>query len=196
MHYNFKATATHLLPYDPVIKKQTASTRHLVAQILALEWDSAEIADTIGKKPSIGKSGVHLCYHTNLEYHELTAEQKRELSDWRELNPNFICSKFGKNTKGNLKGYPNNKLPTHTQISSLISKGIQKIAARQVEPEEEPDVKAYIAGMVQATVAKMQTTHPELASDSKKYQEGHPPIDSQRGKEQLHLTGSGSVLTL
>ena len=81
MHYYFKATATHLLPYDPVIKTQTASTRHLVAQILALEWDSAEIADTIGKKPSIGKSGVHLCYHTSLEYPELTAEQKRELSD-------------------------------------------------------------------------------------------------------------------
>ena len=60
-----------------------------MAQISALEGDSAEIADMIGKKPSIGKSGVHLCYHTNLEYCELTAEQKRELSEWRESNPDF-----------------------------------------------------------------------------------------------------------
>ena len=93
MHNKFKATATHLLPYDPVIKKRAASTRCMAALILALEGDSAEIADTIGKKPSIGKSGVHLCYHTNLEYHELTAEQQRELSEWRESNPNFKCSK-------------------------------------------------------------------------------------------------------
>ena len=81
MHNNLKATVTHLLPYDPVIKKQATSTRCLAAQISALEGASAGIADTIGKKPSIGKSGVH--YHTNSEYHELTVEQKRELSEWR-----------------------------------------------------------------------------------------------------------------
>ena len=71
-----------------MIKKRAASTRCPAAQILALEGDSAEIADTIGKNPSIGKSGAHLCYHMNMEYHELTAEQKRELSEWRESNPN------------------------------------------------------------------------------------------------------------
>ena len=49
---NFEATATHLLPYDPVIKKWTASTKCPSAQILALEGDSAEIADTIGKTAS------------------------------------------------------------------------------------------------------------------------------------------------
>ena len=84
MHNNFEATAAHLLPYDPVINKRAASIRCLATQILALERDSAEIADTIGKKPSIGKPGVHLHYHMTLEYHELTAEQKRELSEWRE----------------------------------------------------------------------------------------------------------------
>ena len=117
---NFEATAAHLLPYDPVIKKRAASTRHPAAQILALEGDSAEIADTIGKNPSIGKSGVHLCFHMNLEYHELTAEQKRELSEWRESNPNFKHSKSGKNTRGKLKGCPNNKFPNSKQVSPLF----------------------------------------------------------------------------
>ena len=111
MHNNFEATASNLLPYDPVIKKWAASTRCPAAQILALEGDSAGIADTIGKKPSIRKSGVHLCYHMNSEYRELTVEQKRELSEWRGLNPNFKRSKSGKNTKGKLKGCPNNKFP-------------------------------------------------------------------------------------
>ena len=129
MHNNFEATAALLLPYDAVIKKQAASTKCLAAQISALEGDSAEIADTIGKKPSIRKSGVHLCHHMNLEYHELTVEQKSSY---------FKCSKSGKNTKGELKGCPNNKFPNHKQISTLVSK---------------------------------------------KYQEGHPLINSQTGKE-------------
>ena len=51
MHNNIEATPAHLLSYDPVIKKQAASTRHLAAQ---MEGDSAEIADTIAKKPTIG----------------------------------------------------------------------------------------------------------------------------------------------
>ena len=167
MHNNFEATAAHLLPYDPVTQKRAASTRHPVVPILALEGDSAEITDPIGKKPSIGKSGVHLPYHTNMEYHELPAEQKRELSEWRELNPNFKHSKSGKNTMGTLKGHPKNKFPNSKQISFLVSKEIQKIVTKQDEPDERLDVDAYVTGMVQAVVAKIQTNQPVLASDSK-----------------------------
>ena len=167
IHNNFEATAAHLLPYDPVIKKSAASTRCLAAQISAMEGDSAEITDTICKKPCIGKSGVHLCYHMNLEYCELTAQQRRELSEWRESNPNFKHSKSGKNTRGKLKGHPNNKFPNRKQISSLVSKEIHKIVTKQDEPEEGLDVEANITGMVQAAVAKMQTNQPALASNCK-----------------------------
>ena len=167
MHNNFEATAAHLLPYTPVIKKRADSTRCPAAQILALEGYNAEIADTVGKKPSIGISGVHLHYHMNLEHHELTAEQKRELCEWRETNPDFKCSKSGKNTMGKSKGHHNNKFPNSKRISSLVSKEIQKIVTKQDESHEGPDVDAYIAGMVQAAVAKMQTSQPVLASDSK-----------------------------
>ena len=119
MHNNFEATAAHLLPYDPVTRKMAASTRCPAAQIMVLEGDSAEITDTIGKKPSIGKSGVHLYYQMSLEYCELTAEQKRELSEWRESNPDFKCNKSGKNTRGKLKGCPNKKIPKSSSPLSL-----------------------------------------------------------------------------
>ena len=39
--------------------------------------------------------------------------------------------------------------------------------ANQGELVEGLDVEAYITGMVQASVAKMQTNQPELASNSK-----------------------------
>ena len=108
MYNKFKTTAALLPQYASVNIKRTTSTRHPTAQISALEGDSAEIAHTIGKKPSIGKSGVHLHYHTNLEYHELTAEPIRQLIEWRESNPNFKHSKSGKNTRGKLKLCPTN----------------------------------------------------------------------------------------
>ena len=38
---------------------------------------------------------------------------------------------------------------------------------KQDEPDERPHVEAYITGMVQAAVAKMQTNQPASASDSK-----------------------------
>ena len=38
---------------------------------------------------------------------------------------------------------------------------------KQDESEEEPDVDAYIAGMVQPTLAKMQTNQQGSASDSR-----------------------------
>ena len=116
-------TSKPLLPtfyHDPMTKKRAASTRCPAAQISALEGDSAEIAGTIGKKPSIGKSSVHLNYHMNLEYHELAAGQKRELSEWRKSNPNFKCIKSGKSTRSKSKGCPNNKFPNSKQISSLF----------------------------------------------------------------------------
>ena len=192
---NFETTATHQLRYDPVIKKQAASTRCPAAQILALEGDNAVIVDRIGKKPSIGKSGVNLCYHMNLEYHELTAKQKRELSERRESNSNFRSSKPGKNTKGKLKGVPITNFQTRHRAPPLFLRRSRRLWLKQDEPEEGVDVEPYITGMVQATVAKMQTNLPELASDSKSTKKV-TLIYSQTGKEHLCLMGSSSMLTL
>ena len=41
-------------------------------------------ATTKDGEASIGKTGVHLRYHTNSEYRELSTAQKRELSEWRD----------------------------------------------------------------------------------------------------------------
>ena len=39
-----------------------------------------------GTKPSIGKTGVHLCYLKHHEHKALTCEQQRELSGWQANN--------------------------------------------------------------------------------------------------------------
>ena len=40
------------------------------------------------KRPSIGKTGVHLRYYKTGEYRNLSNEQKEELKEWRAYNPN------------------------------------------------------------------------------------------------------------
>ena len=84
MRNNFEATAAHLLPYDPVAKKRSGGQKRGSAQISSLMDPSPATT----KKPSIGKTGVHLCYHKTGEHRNLTNEQKEEIKEWRANNPN------------------------------------------------------------------------------------------------------------
>ena len=74
---NFEATATCLLPHDPVAKKiKNNPARHNNAEISAI--DSTKL------KSGVGATCVNLRYHKRDEYLNITAEQKKELYVWRE----------------------------------------------------------------------------------------------------------------
>ena len=74
MRNNFETTAAHLLPYDPVVKKRSSGYKRGSTQISCL----VEVYDATTKKLSIGKTGVHLCYHKNSEYRTLNQHELRE----------------------------------------------------------------------------------------------------------------------
>ena len=59
MRNNFEATAAHLLPYDPVAKKRSNGQKRGAAQISSV----MDPTPNTTKKPSIGKTGVHLHYY-------------------------------------------------------------------------------------------------------------------------------------
>ena len=81
---DFEATASYLLPYDPVAKKraQVSNTN---------KRGVGEISDTSGEanvssgtvKASRGKTGVELRFHTKDEYRALNHEQRLELRNFR-----------------------------------------------------------------------------------------------------------------
>jgi hypothetical protein len=76
---DFEATASHLLPYDPVMKKRTdRSNKRESADISSMNGEQANIS-SFGTKKGIGKSGVHLRYHNNTEYNKLNEHEKYEL---------------------------------------------------------------------------------------------------------------------
>ena len=64
MWNDFKAAVAHILPYDPVTKKRAATgSKRTAAQISLVEVpETAEMS--AATKVSIGKTGVHLQYHT------------------------------------------------------------------------------------------------------------------------------------
>ena len=53
-----EATGSHLLPYDPVAKKRSSRQKRGSAQFSSV----MDPSPTTTKKPSIGKTGVHLRY--------------------------------------------------------------------------------------------------------------------------------------
>ena len=81
---NLERAVSHLLPYDPVAKKQAMGIKRGSALISLAEAENGPITTiaTNNSKPSIGKTGVHLRYHKHHEYRKLMQEQCHELSKW------------------------------------------------------------------------------------------------------------------
>lgn len=112
---NFEATASHLLPYDPVAKRRSTGTKRGAANI---SDTSANVA-AFGAKSGIGKSGVHLRYHKPTEYKTLSKEQKDELREWRK-------SKGGGKDGGGNERSENKRNKRDKAIAAAVSKQVEK----------------------------------------------------------------------
>jgi hypothetical protein len=154
---NFEDAASYLLPYDPVAKKRSAGSKRGAAYISGVDLEEDEgTSTTQTSKPSIGKTGVHLRYHKPAEYMKLTSEQKLELKEWREKDPNAAKdSKKRKKDKGKLAQKKLKKT-----ISKLVAKAInaKPVNDDKATASEEQDVDTAISAMVEAAVAKKLAT--------------------------------------
>jgi hypothetical protein len=93
MRNDFEASATHLLPYDPVLKKRNdnAGGKRNSADISETTGEEATIS-SFGSKKGTGSTGVPLRYHTYAEYGDLSQAQKDELGEWR-TSPEYTGQK-------------------------------------------------------------------------------------------------------
>ena len=132
MRNNFQATAAHLLPYDPVAKKRLSGQKSSSAKLSSV----MDTSNATMKKPSIGKTGVHLHYYKTGEYRSLFREQKDELREWRANNPNISKAGFKKAKKEMLK---KPKPSMKKQDSSLVEAELRKTVRfeDQVNDEEK-----------------------------------------------------------
>jgi hypothetical protein len=158
---DFEATASYMLPYDPVSKQRTTGNKRGMASISELPGaDEAAISglkESGSTKPSIGKTGVEFRYYKPVEYNELKPEQKAELKDYRE------------NKRGSGQGKAKRPRPTQhrdrgeSQQKKWIASAVEKQMAKQqaddaVDKNTESDFKTYIMSLISDTKKPVSST--------------------------------------
>ena len=157
MRNNFEATSAHLLPYDPVSKKRSSGQKRGSAQISSV----MDTSNATMKKPSIGKTGVHLCYYKAGEYRNLSREQKEELEEWRATNPNI--SKAG-SKKAKKETSKKSKPSIKKQVASLVEAELNKTVRFE---DQVSDEEKYIISLAKAAVTKTLNQKSDQQSQDK-----------------------------
>ena len=145
---DFEATASFILPHDPVAKKREDSKR-----------PHADISstDVSGSSPGKGKSsGVELRYHTRDEYKKLTTEQRNELREWRSNTTGGKASKKQKN-KADSASTMSDQKKFKKMVSEAIATELSNIEKEKDKKQAEKDdaaSAAYILSLVQADRSK------------------------------------------
>ncbi len=134
---DFEATASHLLPYDPVAIKRNTSAKRDHSQVSAIDVLATQTQPS--SKPSIGTTGVHLRWHSRGEFRKLSAAQKTELKEFHKNNP----KKDGpqKETQQTKKM----KKDLKALVAATIREALQKESNEQANEERDT---AYIMSLL------------------------------------------------
>ena len=160
MRNDFEKAAAHLLPYDPVAKKRATMTQNKrsATQISSIEFEEESVKEvsstTMLKKASIGKTGVHLRYHTPAKYDNLLNEQKDELREWQRQNP--LKKKSG--DKEVRKG--GRSKSSKRQLASVIAKELKRFVQKKEEDRTTSNIQVQIASMVKEAVTSHLASRP------------------------------------
>ena len=189
---NFAKSISHLLPYDPVAKKRATGIKQGSALISLTEaHDGPNITIAANdSKPSIGKTGVHLRYHKHHEYKKLTHEQRHELSEWQQDNPDA-------HKPTHVKKIPHAKKPRITggpvkskQISMLVSQQVAAemkkynpsahVGSTHIEGMASTDDEEHLMAMVQSAVSKHFAAPPTQPTPIRKQPPSSDPSSKWR----------------
>jgi hypothetical protein len=156
---DFRATASYLLPYNPVSKKWVAGSKRGV-----------EILDTTGMETSTlrtnakvtsGKTGVKLCFYKSPKCGLLEPDQKKELKEWRDAQK-LACT-HNNGGGGGLAKKPRTDSKRHKKwIASAAKAAIEKKANdTTVGNTAELDFKNYIWSLM---ASKQPSTKAAIAA--------------------------------
>lgn len=169
---DFERAVVKLLPADPVARRRnqmdTGSGRRRNASAVQAEGE-IEINSVSGGKANIGKSGVHLRYHTKEEYKNLNGDQKNELREWRKDNPQESSKKKRKHES---PGKGSGKHLTKKAVSSIIATELKKaLEDKKAEPTSD-DLRTMVGSLFSEHLAALQTDAPEPAHDNRAVLQG------------------------
>ena len=158
---DFEKTASYLLPHDPVKKRIDNSNRKSAGEISGAEANVGSL------KAGIGKTGVHLRYHTPDEYSKLNKKQRFELSKYRSSQKGKLPGDPAsfKQAKVNVKRKSKQEQQkTVKKMRKMVSSILAEQQKQESKDQEDAsDLKKYILSVVQAE-KKPGTSPPSVVS--------------------------------
>ena len=163
---NFERAISHLEPNDPVAKKQATGIKQGSALISLAEAHDGPIMTIAANdsKPSIGKTGVHLCYPKHHKYKKLMHEQCRELSEWQQDSPDAQKHSHVKKPSYAKKPRATGGSVKSKQISMLVSQQVAAemkkynpsayVGSTNIVDKATADDEQHLMSMVQSAVSK------------------------------------------
>jgi hypothetical protein len=158
---DFEATASYLLPHDPVSKKRTAGTKRGMAEIS--DTFGADTSSTSAGKPASGRTGVEFRFYERAEYSQLTSEQKEELREHRSNRTSKQGDKGGKKPPGNKKW---DKTTKKLIAAAVTKKYEEKIKAEQSGAADDAKIRSYIMSLMSGDTSPATSTPSTVASAS------------------------------
>ena len=149
MRNDFEAAAANLLPNDHAQKKRTDRAKRPSADISDVTADETADVNAFGTKKGIGKSGVHLRYHSVDDYNKLSKDQKDELREWRKTNGS-------KDKKEKNKGAKKAKFDREKAIAAAVDKKLeQKLKLIEKDETNDAETEAYIMSIMKKYQSKV-----------------------------------------
>ena len=161
----FEATASYLIPHDPVPKKQSAGNKIGVAEISNTYGAEASLTSSI--KPATGNTGAQFCFYDHSDYQTLTYDQKDELREYRKGRSTKEGDRGVKKHQGISKWYQSTK----KFISAAVTKKL-KDKLNQEKDTSDNDEKnwSYIMSIrsdATGNTSQEKTSSPMMASTSR-----------------------------
>ena len=149
-------------------------------------------------KPSIGKTGVHLRYHKHHEYKKLMHEQRHELSEWRQNNPDAHKPSHAK--KPHATGGSTKSKQILTLVAQQVATEMKKynpsahVGSTNTADKATADDKQHLMSMVQSAVAQHFATQPNQPNPIRQLlPSSSPPANWREAIEQLNKRMSKST---
>ena len=159
MRVDFESVVSHLLPIEPVAKHRSTGDKRGAAKISGA--NGAEISG-FGAKPGICKTGVHICYYKEDEYHKLNLDKKSELREWRKT-PKYI-----KKHKGKAKKHPQPRVDNGSLVSAAEKEVAKRLSVAAVYTPRPPDTQPFVTNDEARSyiMRLMKPSPPETAGDT------------------------------
>ncbi len=180
---DFEATASFILPHDPVAKKRSQASNPNKRPTAEILDTTAQSVSTSNAKMQVGpKSGVELRYHTRAEYMTLTKEQRAELKeirDTREQNgQDRNLPKSKQSNKTNMRGGNGNDTKRmKTMVAEAVATAINmRSESEKSHQDEEKKLRDYIVSVMNGTTKDATRAQVSFANGTDTTQPPHASI--------------------